>query len=117
MTKKTEAKVQREIEEGRRILQATGNTDHYPVRFVVTHIVQSGARTGLRVMTFPQQGRNTYDTAEEAQSWIEAARKNNSASTMAMYGVPDTLEVRAVQCYPGHHDPVRSVFDDKEEDV
>lgn len=31
-------------------------------RYVVTHIAQGGDLKGLRVMTFAQQGRNTYST-------------------------------------------------------
>lgn len=108
---KSESEVQREIAEGRRISQKTGSTDHYPVRYVVTHKAKGGDLKGLRVLTLAAQGRNTFDTAELAQQWIDAARKNNSASILAMYGVPDTLEVRGVKCYPGHHDPTRTVFD------
>lgn len=101
MTESTES-ILKQIEEGRRILQATGNTDHYPIRYVVTHIADD-----IRVLTFA----NTFSTKDEAQHLINQIRQNNSASILAMYGVPDTLEVRAVKCYPGHHDPMRTVFD------
>lgn len=78
------------------------------IRYVVTHI----NKDGNRVMSHAHQGRNTYETAEQAQAWIEAARKNNSESTMqAVYGDKDTLEVRAAKCYPVHFDPKQCYFD------
>jgi hypothetical protein len=76
------------------------------IRYVVTYV----NRDGMRTLVGAAQGRNTYDTAEQAQKWIDAARKNNSASTLAMFGVPDTLEVRSCLCYH-HGDPKGIWFD------
>jgi len=80
-------------------------------RYVVTHIAQGGDLKGLRVLTWACQGRNTYGTLKQAQHGLAMIRKNNSPSVLAMYGTPDTLEVRAVECWPEHHDPMRSVFE------
>lgn len=88
------------------------STQPHVIRYVVTHILQSGVMRGHRGLTFAQQGRNTYATPEQAQAWIEAARKNNSTSILAMYGTPDTLEVRAARCYPGHFDPMDTWFEE-----
>ncbi len=81
------------------------------VRYVVTHVRQRGPMEGHRGLTFAAQGRYTFETPEAAQEWIESARKNNSPSTMAMYGTPDTLQVRACLCFPYHHDPMQVWFD------
>lgn len=82
-----------------------------PIRYVVTHIYRKAPDLeGLRVLSHAAQGRCTYETAEQAHAWIEAARANNSADTLRqLYGEPDTLEVRAVPCWPGHFDPIRTV--------
>ncbi len=106
-----EQKMISEIEEGQRIKKLTGNIDHYPVRYVTTHISHSGIMMGVRIMSFAAQGRNTHETMEEAQTQIENLRKNNSKSTLLMFGETDTFEVRATQCYPGHFDPIRTVFE------
>jgi hypothetical protein len=73
------------IEEGRRILKLTGNTDHYPVRYVITGIRaernhKTGCYTwtsgGLRTMSGAAQGRNTYPTQEAAEDAIRLFQQN-----------------------------------------
>lgn len=60
-------------------------------RFAVTHINKDGMRT----LSFGNQGRNHYDTFEDAAMMIDAMRRNNSPERIAQfYGTPDTLEVR-----------------------
>lgn len=81
------------------------------IRYVITHIEQSSPTRGMRRLTFRNAGSNTFDTPEQAQQLIYAMRSNNSPSTLAMYGTPDTLEVRAVECWPGHNDPKTIWFD------
>lgn len=79
-------------------------TEHV-IRYVVTKINEDG----IRVMSGARQGRHTYATQEEAQSWLDAALKNNSADTIARF-LPDA-EVRPCRCYPGHFDPMQYSFD------
>lgn len=79
-----------------------------PIRYVVTHV----RRDGLRVLSHAAQGRNTYDTAEDAQAWIDAAKVSNSADTLrSVYGDVALMEVRPVACWPRHYDPMRTIFD------
>lgn len=98
------AAVQLEIEEGQRIKARTGNTDHYPIRYVVTYL----DKEGTRVMLGARQGRNTHATQEEAQAACNATKANNSADTLARF---PALEVRPCKCYPGHFDPCDYAFD------
>lgn len=80
----------------------------FVTRHVVTHIDQKGMRT----LCGPAQGRHTYATAQEAQSLLESMMANNQMSgdlLAGVYGLP--LEVRPVECYSGHFDPVRVYFD------
>lgn len=67
------------------------------IRYVVTHINRNGQRT----LSSACQYWNTFGTAEEAQAWIEAAKHNNSASVLssAYDGNPDSVQVRAVECW------------------
>lgn len=75
-------------------------------RYVITHV----DRNGMRTLAHPMQGRYTYATEAEATAALEAMLDNNSLDTLrAHFGLP--LEVRAVECYPGHFDPVRCWFD------
>jgi hypothetical protein len=75
-------------------------------RYVVTHI----GRNGLRTLAHAAQGRHTFETAQAAQEWIDAALAVNSGDTLAsLYGLP--LEVRPCECYAGHFDPVGVYFD------
>jgi len=74
-------------------------------RYVVTH---ESEKLGLRVLTFAAQGRWTYDTREEAEAALALFRP--SLREKVLGPAADTLEVREVDCYPGHHDPSRTVF-------
>jgi hypothetical protein len=74
-------------------------------RFVVTHASQ---KLGLRILTFPAQGRWTFETREEAEKVL--ATFAPSLREKVLGDLADTLEVTEVDCYPGHHDPSRTVF-------
>lgn len=75
-------------------------------RYVITHI----GSDGLRTLASAAQGRHTFATREEAETWLERCLSVNSESTLrSLYGLP--LEVRACQCYPGHCDPCGLYFD------
>lgn len=76
------------------------------IRYVVTHVGADGTRT----LAHASQGRFTYDTPHPAKQWIIDAQLNNSPDRMAeLFGPP--LEVRPVECWPGHHDPKGIYFD------
>lgn len=84
----------------------TAMTDHV-TRYVVTHINKEGMRT----LCGPAQGRNTHETAEDAQDHLDAMMQNNRMEgelLAGVYGLP--LEVRPVKCYPGHFDPMGIYF-------
>lgn len=79
-------------------------------RYVATYIAKDGMRTLMQAM----QGRNTYATPEQAQARIDAiyTNGNNSASMLAsIWGENPQCEVRPVECYPGHYDPITCYFD------
>jgi hypothetical protein len=77
-------------------------------RYVPTFV----GKDGLRTLMQPAQGRNTYATAFEAQTWIEEVLKNTSQDTIRqLYGESPDFEVRACQCHAGHFDPVGVYFD------
>ena len=61
-------------------------------RFAITHINS----TGLRTLTFANQGRNHYATYAEAE---EAMRMYEPELPKVLMGRADTLEVREVECY------------------
>lgn len=68
-------------------------------RYVVTHVNADGQRQ----MTWAAQGRNTHATREEAERALVALHENNAPHILAKY---PHLEVRPIECYPGHFDPV-----------
>lgn len=71
------------------------------IRFVITH---HDAKTGLRTIIGPVQGRYTYATREEAERWIADAIKNNGPERLnEFYGFP--LRAVPCPCWPGHFDP------------
>lgn len=83
-------------------------TPEHVIRYVPTHINKEGYRT----LILPQQGRYTFATQEEAQTWIDTMRSSFDKETMEVaYCSPDTMEVRPCECWPGHFDPMRRYFD------
>jgi len=76
------------------------------IRYVVTHVNKDGMRT----LVDKQQGQFTYATAALAQARLDAFTANNTPEQLAQYfGLP--LEVRPVECWPGHFDPKSIWFD------
>jgi hypothetical protein len=74
-------------------------------RYVLSRI----DKDGLRVMVYAQQGRHTYATKEEAQVLLDAFLKNNTQERLIeVFGehTIGTFEVSAIECYPGHFDPI-----------
>lgn len=83
----------------------------YVRRFVVTHL----SKTGMRTLAHAAQGRHTYASREEAQTWIDAAQDQNGARLAELFGLP--LQVRGCACYPVHFDPVSVWFPDEDKGV
>lgn len=77
-------------------------------RYVGTYINKDGMRTLMGA----SQGRNTFATAQEAQTWVDAVQTNNGAETLQqVWGSNPRFEVRPCPCYPGHFDPQNVWFD------
>jgi len=82
----------------------------YVIRYVITHI----GKDGFRVLADAQQGRNTYETREQAEHALAMRMQNNSLDTLnSVYGLP--LEVRTCRCYPKHFDPMELYFASNED--
>lgn len=81
------------------------------LRFVVTN-QGSGDLASLRVLTFASQGRHTFETREEAEAQMKLFEP--SLREKILGDRADTLRVLEVECWPGHFDPKRSVFDPDE---
>lgn len=76
-------------------------------RFVITHV----GKYDLRCLTFAKQGRNTYETRAEAQALLDLYKKPGGLERVLTPAQMATLEVREVDCYPGHFDPVSYYMD------
>lgn len=75
-------------------------------RYVITHI----GKTGMRTLALGAQGRFTYATQELAQKQLDAMMSASDIERLReLYGLP--LEVRPVECYPGHFDPMTIWFE------
>jgi hypothetical protein len=94
---------------------APDNSDDHPVRYVITNMAHpEGSLAGLRVLTFPAWGsRYTYATREEAEEQMKLYEPDLRAKILGDRA--DTLLVLAVQCWPGHFDPKRTVWPGDEE--
>ena len=84
-------------------------------RYALTHARSVYGSYGLRVLTFGAQGLYTYETREEAERALHLYEPDLRG--VLGDGVADTLEVRAVECWPGHHDPKRTIIDEEPRDV
>ena len=62
------------------------------IKFAITH-----ERQGLRQLTFANQGRNFYDTAEAAREAMALYEPDLRAKILG--AAADTLDVRPVECY------------------
>lgn len=83
----------------------------HTIRYVPTYI----NRDGMRTLMLAQQGRCTFETAREAEQWIDAVRAQaarEGGDTLQIVFGADTFEVCACPCYPGHFDPQTCWFDD-----
>ena len=78
-------------------------------RFVVTHV---SSKLEIRQLTFPQQGRWTYPTRDDAQKILDTFRGPNGLERVLNAAEIATLKVLEVPCYAGHFDPVGCYPDD-----
>ena len=77
-------------------------------RYVPTYVNRDGMRTLMRAA----QGRDTFETAAQAQDWIDAVTANNPPGRVAeVWGDNPRFEVRPCPCWPGHFDPKTVWFD------
>lgn len=77
-------------------------------RYVPTYVNKEGVRTLMR----PMQGRDTFETPEAAQAWLDAVVSNTSADRIReVFGANPQFEVRPCPCWPGHFDPKTIYFD------
>lgn len=80
------------------------------IRYVPTFIGKDCLRTLMR----PAQGHLTFETPEAAQGWLDAVYKpgTNSIDTLkSVWGENPQVEVRPVECWAGHFDPIGVYFD------
>lgn len=75
-------------------------------RYAITHVSPT---TGLRTLTFANQGRNHYDSRAIAEEALAAYYKGDGLRAM-LGDAADTLEVREVECYD-HGDAIGIYFD------
>lgn len=77
-------------------------------RYVPTYV----NRDGMRTLVLACQGRDTFETEQAAQEWLNAAVTNNSADRVReVWGDNPRFEVRPCPCWPGHFDPKGVYFD------
>jgi hypothetical protein len=79
-------------------------------RYAITNI----NKDGLRILSFANQGRNHFDSREDAESWLSAMRGDMRSLRVVLGEQVDTLRVDAVECYD-HGDAVRTVFENQKE--
>lgn len=77
------------------------------IRYVPTFVNQDGQR----VMLGAKQGRNTHETPEAAEQYLQAVLSNNNREMLeGLFGDLSKLEVRPVECWAGHFDPIGIYF-------
>lgn len=76
-----------------------------PIRWVITYFC---TRHGYRTLTEPGQGRYTYATQKEAEERMRLFEP--SLREKVLKEEASTLAVVPVECWPGHHDPKKTVF-------
>lgn len=81
----------------------------YVLRYVITNMMDMPDGIPTRTLTFPAQGRYTYETQEEAQRQLELFKPGLREKVLDERA--DTLEVRPCHCWPGHFDPKGIYFD------
>lgn len=80
-------------------------------RYAITHI----SKDGLRVLSFPNQGRNHFDTQAEADKFLAALldpATNRPHVLRSVYGPHylETIRAQPVPCFD-HGDATKTVFE------
>jgi hypothetical protein len=82
--------------------------DRSVIRYVPTYVNKDGMRT---LMT-AAQGRHTHATPTAAQAWLDAVAAHNSVGVKeSLWGPNPQIEIRPVECWAGHFDPIGIYFD------
>ncbi len=81
------------------------------IRFVITNV---SSQTGLRTLSLAKQGRHTFESPELAHDALETFRGPQGLPRVLTADEVRSLAVCRCACYPGHHDPVGSYFEDSE---
>lgn len=67
---------------------------------------------GLRVLAHANDGRNTWKTKKEGETYLNNMLKNNSKETLeSIFGENPQFEVREVVCY-SNGEVTQAVFED-----
>lgn len=77
-------------------------------------VVLNRDKHGNMSLTFAAQGRYTYATADEAYAALRDIVQNNPESRIReVWGSQaiGTFGIRCVECWPGHNDPVATVYE------
>lgn len=80
------------------------------IRYVVTHVQQHGPHTGKRVMLYLRDRQFTFDTAAQAEEYMQALL-GRTCPEIVKFRWGNTLAVRPVLCEAGG-DPVSRFFND-----
>ncbi len=81
------------------------------IRYVIVNRGKPPHESELRFLSLPAQGRNTYSTREAAEKALVLFLGPNGLERV-LGGRVNTCEVLAVECWPGHNDPKKTVFGD-----
>lgn len=80
------------------------------IRFVITNPGRDKME-GLRVLTLSGQGRDTFATREEAEDYMKLLQQPGQIDRVIGIDRAKMMRVYAVECWPGHFDPKRTVWD------
>lgn len=62
---------------------------------------------GYRVLAFPNQGRNHYDTEEKAEQGLKDLQQNNTPECLKQFKL-DQARIDQVECY--HHGDAIGIY-------
>jgi hypothetical protein len=76
---------------------------------VIRYVLSRIDKDGLRIMVYATQGRHTFETRDKAEILLKAFLTNNTPEQLIEVFGPQaigTFKVSAIECYPGHFDPI-----------
>jgi hypothetical protein len=86
------------------------NDDRRVIRFVITNPGRDKME-GLRVLTLSGQGRDTFATRKEAEDYMKLLQQPGQIDRVIGITRAKMMRVYAVECWPGHFDPKRTVWE------